>query len=189
MSLERPQNGMAERTDQRTREREASADVDLGLDGDASTQTDFGSEFGSDFGTEESTGTSDSSGWIRGRISRRLGSLFSVRSFGITLLVTIVMAFLAGGFVPFVPDNVGGLVGVFGAGFALGVGSSERHYLEVAAATLMAGAITALLSSLNLMLLGAGMPLVALGAGASGVAGVAGYYFGRDLRSGLTRDI
>jgi hypothetical protein len=177
---------MAERTDQRTRDRDTSADLDLGLDDETDGTTDLSSGFGIE---QESSVESDSSGGIRGRISERLDSIFSIESFGITLLVTVVMAFVAGAFIPFVPDNVSGLLGVFGAGFALGAASSDRHYLEVAAATLLAGAITALLSSLKLTLLGMGMPLIALGAGASGVAGVAGYYFGRDLRTGLSKEI
>lgn len=186
---------MAERTDQRTREREA--DLDPTLD-DGPVQTDFGSELGTDFGTDvgaaqEPAAESDSSGGIRGRIRQRLGGVFSVQAFTTTLVLTVVFAFLAGVFVPLVPDNISGLLGVFGAGFALGVGSSERHYLEVAAATLFTGAIAALLSTvftnLTAIMLGVGVPMMALGTGASGLAGVAGYYFGRDFRSGLTREI
>jgi hypothetical protein len=176
---------MAERTDQLTRDRDTT-DVDLGLDSESGVQTDFGSDF--DVAQEPAAG-SDSRGGIRGRIGERVGSIFSIESFGIALLLTVVLAFVAGAFVPFVPDNVSGLLGVFGAGFGLGAASSDRHYLEVAAATLLAGALTALLSSLKLTLLGMGMPLIALGAGASGVAGVAGYYFGRDFRAGLTKEI
>jgi len=179
---------MAERTDQRTRDRDASADLDPTLD-DAGVQTDFDSEFGSDLGIEAPTDEADSGGGIRGRISERLGSIFSVEAFTMTLVLTVVFAFLAGGFIPLIPDNIGGLLGVFGAGFALGVGSSKRHYLEVALATLFTGAITALLSNLTLTLFGVGAPMIALGAGASGLAGVAGYYFGRDFRSGLTKEI
>jgi hypothetical protein len=175
---------MAERTDQRTRERDA--DLDPTLD-DAGVQTEFGSDFGAT--REESTNEADSGGGIRSRMSERLGSIFSVEAFAVTLVLTVVFSFLASGLIPLVPDNIGGLLGVFGAGFALGAASSERHYLEVATATLFTGAITALLSNLTLTLLGAGVPLVALGAGASGLAGVAGYYFGRDFRSGLTREI
>jgi len=34
-----------------------------------------------------------------------------------------------------------------------------------------------------------GVPVVALGAGASGLAGVLGHYFGRGLRSGLSKEV
>ena len=185
---------MAERTDQRTRDRDVSADLDPTLD-ETGVQSDFSSEFGTEFGSdvgavEEGPATeTDSSGGIRGRISDRLGSLFSVEAFTLTLVLTVVFSFLAGGFIPILPDNIGGLLGVLGAGFALGAGSSERHYFEVVTATLFTGAITALLSNLTLTLLGVGAPMIALGAGASALAGVAGYYFGRDFRSGLTKEI
>ena len=81
------------------------------------------------------------------------------------------------------------LLGVFAAGFLLGAVQNERQYLEVGAATLMSGAITALVSNLLVAFLGAGIPLVAIGAGASGIAGLLGHYFGRDLRDGLSREI
>jgi len=183
---------MAERTDQRTRDRDASADLDPTLD-EAGVQTDFDSEFGSDLGIEDPSTAADSGGGIRGRISERFGSVFSVEAFTVTLVLTVVFSFLAGGLIPLIPDNIGGLLGVFGAGFALGVGSSERHYLEVALATLFTGAIAAILSTvftnLGSIMFGVGVPMMALGTGASGLAGVAGYYFGRDFRSGLTKEI
>lgn len=179
---------MAERTDERTREDEVGVDTDLGSimgeDTDTTTSdTDLGSIMGDD------TEATDTNGGLRGRLKRRVGSIFSIGTFGIALVLTVVLAFVVGGIVPFVPDNISGLVGVFLGGFALGTVSSDRHYLEVGAAALTTGALIVLLSNFMVAVFGPGAPLVAFGAGTSGVAGVLGYYFGRDLRAGLTRDL
>ncbi|MEF8977093.1 MAG: hypothetical protein V5A21_12775 [Halapricum sp.] len=181
---------MAERTDERTREDEVGVDTDLGSimgeDTDATTSdTDLGSIMGDDTGATDT----DTTGGLRGRLRRRVGSIFSIGTFGIALVLTLVLAFVVGGIVPFVPDNISGLVGVFLGGFALGTVSSDRHYLEVGTAALMTGALIVLLSNFMVAVFGPGAPLVAFGAGTSGVAGVLGYYFGRDLRAGLTRDL
>jgi len=189
---------MAERTDQRTREEDI--DEDIGLDEEFGVDDGFG-EFGSDNAVEAES-TENSGGFreklpgggskqerkgLRGRIADRIGGIFSIRSFGVALVLTVALAFVAGSLIPVVPAS--SLLGVFAAGFLLGAVGDERQYLEVGAATLMSGAITALVSNLLVAFLGAGIPLVAIGAGASGVAGLLGHYFGRDLRDGLSRDI
>lgn len=167
---------MAERTDQLSREDDAG---EVDLDAIMDDQPDTTNEDVAD----------DTSDGFRSRLGRRFGKLFSIRTFGIALVLTIALAFVAGAIVPFVPDNITGLFGVFLAGMTVGVGSADRRYLEVGAAALMAGALTILLSNFTIAVFGPGVPLVAIGAGSSGVAGLVGHYVGRDLRAGLTRDI
>lgn len=170
---------MAERTDQRTRDRDVSVDVD----------TDFGSVLGDDSekAPQQRASEQSKSGGLRSRVSERVGDIFSVQTFAVTLFLTVALAFIAGTFVPIIPGS--SLFGVFAGGFLVGAGGEKRRYLEVGAATLMSGALTALLSNLFGVFLGFGVPLVAMGAGASGLAGILGHYFGRDLRAGLTQDI
>jgi len=168
---------MAERTDQLSREDEVG---EVDLDAVMGEQPDV---------TETTKAETDTSRGIRGRIGRRIGSVFSVRTFGIALVLSVTLAFVAGAVIPFIPDNVTGLVGIFLAGAVIGAGSGNRHYLEVGAATLMTGALTILLSNFTIAVFGPGVPLVAVGASTSGIAGLLGHYVGRDFRSGLTRDI
>ncbi|QSG07186.1 hypothetical protein [Halapricum desulfuricans] len=162
---------MAERTDQLSRDDEVG-DVDL----DAIMN-------------EQPDSEPDTSGGLRSRIRRRVGSVFSIKTFGIALALTIGLAFVVSAVVPFVPDNFSGLVGVFLGGGAIGLASDARRYFEVGSAALMAGALIVLLSNFTIAVFGPGVPLVALGAGSSGVAGLLGHYVGRDLRAGLTREI
>lgn len=189
---------MAERTDQRTRD--GGVDDEFGVDVDGLEDGGYGGDgFESDTGTDQSSGglrdrlpgggsSSRERRGIRGRLADRVGGFFSLRSFSVALVLTVVFAFVAGFVIPFIPGS--SLLGVFAAGFLLGMLRSEREYLEVGAATLFSGAITAVLSHLfEMVFLDVGIPLVAIGAGASGVAGLLGHYFGRDLRKGLSQDI
>lgn len=193
---------MAERTDQRTRD--GDVDDEFGVDIDGLEDGGFGSGGGPGDGGFESDADQSSGGLrdrlpgggsssrerqgIRGRIADWVGGFFSVRSFGVALVLTVVLAFVAGFVVPIIPGS--SLLGVFAAGFLLGLLRDDSEYLEVGAATLFSGAITALLSHLfEMVFLDVGIPLVAIGAGASGLAGLAGHYFGRDLRKGLSQDI
>lgn len=130
---------------------------------------------------------------IRDRIGSRIrspfGGLFRLRRFLLALGLSVVGLVLSG-FVPLLPAAVSALAGVFLAGFSLGLVSSKRAYTEVA----LAGAATAAVATLADYLLvtalgGFGVPLAALTGGAGVLASVGGHYFGRDLRSGLTRDV
>lgn len=84
---------------------------------------------------------------------------------------------------------VGDLLGIVAGTFLSGVATSRRHYVESGLAGLVAGGTATLLGNLALSLVGVGLPLVAVGAAAGGLAGLVGHYFGRDLRDGLTRDL
>lgn len=92
--------------------------------------------------------------------------------------------YFAGGMViPF----AGHLVGLAIAAFLVGTVSAERRYLEVATAGASVGAITAVFNFVVAFVAGFGTRLVIAGLTAGLLAAVIGYYFGRDLRDGLTR--
>ncbi|ELY99314.1 hypothetical protein [Natrialba asiatica] len=92
----------------------------------------------------------------------------------------------------FVGDAVlpiaGQMIGIFATAFLVGLITSKRRYLELTAAGALAGAITPLADPVYVAL-GAGRTLIAIGLAIGLVASVAGYYFGRDLRDGLSRDV
>lgn len=170
---------MSERTEQRTRDTDVDVDTDFGsvLD-DESAQS------------QQRSSSSESRFGIRSRISQRFSGFFEPKVFALALVLTVTLSLLSSIFVPFVPNSVTSLLGVFVAAFVIGAGSSEGRYLEVGAATLMSGAVTAVLGNLVFTLAGSNtVPVLAIGASASGVAGIIGHYFGRDLRAGLTKDI
>ena len=176
---------MAERTDQVNHEDDAGEpDLDAIMSEEPVADAITDDQLAVD---EDATGNTDSG--IRTRLAQRLGRIFSIKTFAVALVVTIGLAFVSSAVVPFVPDNVTGLLGVFLGGSAIGLGSDGRRYLEVGAAALMAGALTVLLSNVTLAVWGPGGPLLAIGAGSSGIAGLIGHYVGRDLRAGLTRDV
>lgn len=133
------------------------------------------------------------------RLKNRLARIFSPRRF-LLAVVLVAVGVAAGGFVgDFLPllGTVGRILGVFAAMFLLGLGRSRRQYLEVAAA----GATVAVLVVLSSTLSGAflpvgvevlqdyGLAIAGIGAGSGAGAAVLGYYFGRDLRAGLTKSI
>lgn len=127
--------------------------------------------------------------WVASRFRSPLGGLFSLRGFLLALVLSVA-GVLSAGVVPLLPESVAALLGVFLAGFLLGLSRERRAYLEVA----LAGAATAAIATLTSYLLiatfgGFGVPLAAATGGAGLLAGVGGHYFGRDLRTGLTRDL
>lgn len=123
----------------------------------------------------------------RARLRARVGALFSVRQFLVAVGAALVGLFVGGGVLPF--GSLGDLAGLASGAFVHGALSSERRYAEaiVAGGTVALGAT--LVDHLVLTLFGLGLPVVTLGAFAGAVAGGLGYYFGRDLRDGLTRDL
>lgn len=128
----------------------------------------------------------EESAGVRTRLRRRLGRLFSPRAFAVAVVATAV-GLVAGGAVPLV-GTLTGYLGVFAAGFALGL-AGWRRYAEVGLAGAAAAGVSALLDHLVLSLAGVGAPVVAVGAGTGLLAALGGHYFGRDLRGGLTRDL
>lgn len=109
---------------------------------------------------------------------------FSPRFFLLSA-VLLAVAVVGGSTVPV----FGRPLGLFLVSFALGLVSSERRYAEVGLAGVAVGGVGSLLRNAVLTLTGVGLPLVAVSAAVGGVAALAGVYFGRDLRDGLTREV
>jgi hypothetical protein len=117
----------------------------------------------------------------------RLESLVSPTVVVVAVVLSILGTILIGS-VPLL-GFAGELLGVAVAGCLYGLVADSRHYLELALAGALVGGGFSLLSNLVLTLLGAGIPLVAVGVLGGAVAGVVGHYLGRDLRDGLTREL
>ena len=164
---------MAERTEERTRERSTGVDLD------ALSELDEGDRYG-DAPTE--------AGGRLDRLRERLGSLFSLRSFLFGLITTVVGAVAFGLVIPFF-GSVAALGGVFAVAFAFGALGGRRRYLELGLAGAATAAIGTLTEFLVVTLVGGSQLLVVFGAGSGLLAALAGHYFGRDLRSGMTREV
>ena len=97
---------------------------------------------------------------------------------------------IAGGMIPLL-SVAGQLLGLFATAFLVGLLASKRRYLEVGTAGASVGAVAALAEYAFFTLIGSasGTTLLAVGTSAGLLAAVGGYYFGRDLRDGLSRDI
>lgn len=122
-------------------------------------------------------------------------TLFSLRAFMLVLVLTVA-GVLLGALVPVI-GGITRYVGLFVAAFAVGLALSGRHYLESALAGGLAGGLVFVLGTLSVGFLPVGVGILeqygvaiaGVGVGTGVVVTVAGYYFGRDLRSGLTRDL
>lgn len=161
--------GMRERESQI--ERDVTVDVDA-LDGSA----------GPDPEAERESETTDS-----GAVRSRLGSIATKRSL-VTALVASVVGVVVFSFVPFL-SVAGTVLGIAAGGFAYGLGSETRRYVEMALAGAAVGGGATLLGNLIVALVASGATLVGFAILAGAVAGVVGHYFGRDLRAGLTADL
>lgn len=147
----------------------------------------FETEF--EIGVEDDTSAvdSDADRGFRARTAGRAKRIFSPRLFLAALLITAGGLFAASTFIP-LPGA--GLLGVFVGTFLFGLAIDERRYVETALAGAIAAAASTLLDFAVVAFLGGfGVSLAALAGGLGAVVGVAGAYFGRDLREGLTRDI
>ncbi|QCC60845.1 DUF456 domain-containing protein [Natrinema thermotolerans] len=144
-----------------------------------STGTDRDAEQAADDGD-------DSRSWLAPITSRlSLGRYFSPKEY--LALVALLGVGLVGGST--VLPVAGRLIGMFGVAFLVGLVASKRRYLEVGIAGVSVGGIAAVLNNAVLAAVGSGQSLVAVGATVGLLAAVVGYYFGRDLRDGLARDI
>lgn len=132
-------------------------------------------------------------------LKRRLARVFSPRAFlfaSLFVVAGLVVGGFLGGLLPLL-GTVGRLVGVFAAMFVFGLVRSRRQYLEVA----LAGAVVTVLVVVSSTLDGAflpvgvsvlqeyGLAIAGVGAGSGAVTALLGYYFGRDLRAGLTKSL
>lgn len=166
------------------------------------------SEFGSDAWqsepepastTADSTSESSASGGLRSRLpsfgfgtgsrSRSIspGDYFSPKAFLAAVLVLGVGMF-AGGAVPLL-GMIGQLIGLFVVAFGIGLLTSKRRYLEMTTAGILAGVLGAVSDYAMFVVTGSGSTVFLVGAAIGLVSTVLGYYFGRDLRDGLSRDI
>jgi hypothetical protein len=141
-------------------------------------------------GESEGRAVADDSGGLR----TRLGRVFSPRAFLAALLLS-VGGFTLGQSVPLLGQLplVGqflGFLGVFVAGFVLGLGAKRRRYLEGALGGATAAGLAFVANALLFTFVSdVGLQFAAVGAGVGAVAALIGVYFGRDLRDGLTREV
>ncbi|MCU4972517.1 DUF456 domain-containing protein [Halobacteria archaeon AArc-m2/3/4] len=181
--------------------------------------SDLGFSFGSDSDSDLETGTettgraddSDLSGrsWLPSVLSRsrpgseaesksrsrsRTGSFlsrfslsyyFSPKAF-LAFVLTIGAALFVGGVA--VPI-AGQLLGMLAITFLIGLVTSRRRYNEMTAAGISVGAVSALADHAVLTFASSLQGSTAVGITAGLLACLVGYYFGRDLRSGLSRDV
>ncbi|MCU4751795.1 DUF456 domain-containing protein [Halobacteria archaeon AArc-curdl1] len=164
-------------------ESESWFDFSMGRDsskGDSSPATDERTTVDSD--RDSSSGRLSS---LRRRLSP--GQYLSPKAL-LAVLLTLTAGMLVGGAVlPF--SGIGRVLGLALAAFTVGLVTSKRRYLELSAAGVGVGVLGALLDFGILLPTDAGQTVLAIGAGAGLLASVVGYYFGRDLRDGLSRDI
>lgn len=159
---------------EKTKERTRSDEVDLDLE------------------VEHSADETTSSGGLRSRVAGGASRAFSLRGF-VVALAAVAVGMFAGGSIPLlssipVVGGLAGLVGVFAATFVLGAVGASR-YREVGVAGGVVAGVSTFTDFLLLSFLGVGLLLVAAGAAFGAGVAVAGLYFGRDLRTGLTQDL
>ncbi|TMT85706.1 DUF456 domain-containing protein [Haloterrigena sp. H1] len=136
--------------------------------------------------TDTASDTGSSGSWLSPLTARlSLGRYFSPKAY-VALVALLGVGLLAGATVLPV---AGRLIGTFLTAFFIGLVASKRRYLEMMAAGVSVGAIAAVLNNMILSVAGSGQTLVAIGATVGVLAAVGGYYFGRDLRDGLGRDL
>ncbi|WP_254763267.1 DUF456 domain-containing protein [Natrinema marinum] len=162
----------------------AAATSESGADAEA-----FGSATERDAGAEADSGSSrfSPSSLLSPLTSRlSLGRYFSPKAF-LALVLVVGAGLLAGATVL---PIAGRMVGMFAVTFLVGLLASKRRYLEVSAAGVSVGAVSALLTHAVLIAAAdSAGTLVAVGGAVGLLASLVGYYFGRDLRDGLTTDI
>ncbi len=152
-------------------------------------ESGLGSDAGVDRAADADQPADDGDGsrsWLAPITSRlSLGRYFSPKAY--LALVALLGTGLLGGAT--VLPVAGRLIGMFGVAFLVGLVASKRRYLEVGIAGVSVGGVAAVLNNAVLAAVGSGQSLVAVGATVGLLAAVAGYYFGRDLRDGLAREV
>ncbi|WP_459807085.1 DUF456 domain-containing protein [Halopiger thermotolerans] len=124
---------------------------------------------------------------LRDRLTPSLspGQYFSPKGF-LAMLAILGAGLLAGWTVLPV---AGRMIGMFATAFLVGLLASKRRYLETTVAGISVGAVSSLVTHAFFAVAGSAQAVLAVGAAVGLVASLAGYYFGRDLRDGLARDI
>ncbi len=183
---------MAERTDELTRDGDEGEVSDDGVDAVDFDATDLGtdaSDLGADVGAGETAAESTTAGTDASRVGRvksRAGDVFSPRSFLVQFAAALVGVFVVGGLIPVLP--LAGFVGLFLMAGLAGTLSDGPRYGEAAVAGGASGALYVLFSALSISVVTGGLlPVVGAAVGALVAAG--GFYAGRDVRDGLTREL
>jgi hypothetical protein len=151
---------------------------------ESSVGADRDSDAESEPAGEADAGSSRS--WLAPLASRlSFGRYFSPKEY-VALVGVLSASLLAGATVL---PIAGRMIGMFAAAFAVGLLASKRRYLEVGAAGVSVGGVGAVLNHAFIAAAGSGQRIVAVGATVGLLAALVGYYFGRDLRDGLSRDV
>ena len=149
---------------------------------------------------EEESSRGSKSGGSSG-VRGRLGRVFSPKTFLVDLVVAFVGIGLLSAVVGAIPipffGSIGGLFGLLAATFLVGTLRSRRQYVEVTLAGAAATALAVFLATLTTGFFAVGLSLLeqygvvltAGGALVGAVVSLVGYYFGRDLRDGLTQEL
>lgn len=177
--------GASRRSDSGTNPSDGVDPFDLDTDFEAGSTA----EHDTDSGTETDAGSSrlSPSSLLSPLTSRlSLGRYFSPKEY-FALVLLLGAGLLAG---RTVLPIAGRMIGMFAVAFLVGLVASKRRYLEVSAAGVSVGAVSALLTHAILIAAADSAGALAAVGGTIGLlASVVGYYFGRDLRAGLTTDI
>ncbi|MFC6615771.1 hypothetical protein ACFQAS_12580 [Halopenitus salinus] len=167
---------------------------------DTSIDADLASESGSAGGSARGSGSVDGSGSDDRPIVGVDGRAFSVRAFAIAFVSVAAGGFLGGallGIVPLVGGTLGNALGIVAAAFLVGAVGADRRYVETGLAGAGIGTASALAGLVSVGVLPVGIQFLreygfgvaAFGAAVGLALTLVGYYFGRDLRDGLTRNI
>ena len=176
---------------ERDRQLEQAVDTDVDdLELDTTLDTDSSLDLDSETVRDRSPGpasTAPEDGGIGARVQRRLAGLATTRELIAAFVTTILGLVVVGGLLPI--PAVGSLIGVFVGGFVYGLVAGDSPYLQLAVAGGLTTAVWTVLGNLTVALLGSGVTIATAGLAGGLVAAVAGGYFGRDLRHGLTQDV
>jgi hypothetical protein len=176
-----------QRSDEREAETATGSDKSLtGSDQnlDFDVESDIGSDVETDFGSEVASKTSED--------NRRLPTIRSL----VFVIVASAIGFLGGGSVPII-GTIGQFLGLFISSFLIGAIGSRGRYAEsaiggglVTGTLLLLGTLTSVFTPFAVEFLADyGIAIAGAGVGLGSIIAVIGHYFGRDLRSGLTKDI
>lgn len=171
------------------------SDDELGVDVDALTGDPAGGASGADTSGASAEASSDSGEGLLSRLTPSVGrpsgpDVPSARSF-VFAFVAVIGGLLAGSAVPLI-GSITGVLGIVAGAFALGLASGKRRYFPVAVAGAAAAVLSVMTGSFTRIALISDMGLTsfaAIGATTGILAAVLGHYLGRDLRTGLTRDV
>lgn len=176
------------------RETQIDRDGDLDIESEVDTAADTGLDLDTGIGdgqrgdTRQSGAESTDTG-VRGRVKSRAGSLVSSGGLVAGIVLSLLGIFLVNA-IPLVGSiRLIGLLGIPMGTFVHGLVREDSRYVEAMLGGAIAGGGAVLLSVLFLALFGVGTGLVGIATVGGAIAGGVGHYFGRDFKSGLSRDV